>query len=134
MRSDDRDRAGRLHDALQRLPYPRAPRTLLPRILAAIARPWYAREWLAWPRQWQAASLVFAVLSGIGAWVFLSTSSHVAEIESVMTTAATAARVLWRLVVQPVAAHVLALAIMACLTCAAGWAALSRVACPGVSR
>ena len=134
MRSDDRDRTGRLHDALRRLPYPPAPRTLLPRVLAAALRPWYAREWLAWPRHWQAASLACAVLAGIGAWTFLSTSSHVAEIESVMTTAATAARVLWRLVVQPVAAHVLALAIMACVTCAAWWAALSRLACPGVSR
>ena len=134
MRSDDRDRAGHLHDALVRLPFPRAPRMLLPRVLAAVARPWYAREWLAWPLHWQAASLAVALSVSAAGWVFLSTSPHVAALESVMTTGATAARVLWRLVVQPITTHVLALAIAACFTCAAGWAALSRLACPGVPR
>ena len=47
--------------ALEALPAPRAPRTLLPRVLAAVQRwterPWYQRSWLTWPLAWQTASL-----------------------------------------------------------------------------
>ena len=46
--------------ALRTLPTPRAPRSLLPRVLAAVAaeasRPWYARAWLSWPLHWQLVS------------------------------------------------------------------------------
>ena len=46
--------------ALRSLPTPRAPRSLLPRVLAAVAaeasRPWYARAWLSWPLHWQLVS------------------------------------------------------------------------------
>ena len=42
---------------LRRLPLPRAPQTLLPRVLAAVEqwreRPWYARAWFTWPLAWQ---------------------------------------------------------------------------------
>ena len=47
--------------ALGQLPAPRAPRTLLPRVMAAVptpARPWHARPWLMWPAGWQIISLV----------------------------------------------------------------------------
>ena len=135
MRSDDdRDRSGHVHRALRELPCPRAPRTLLPRVLASVARPWYAREWLAWPHRWQAASVALAAALVTGTWLFLETSSFVGPIESAASTAAGGARVLWRFVFQPVAAHVLTLGVAACLTCAAGWAALSRLASPGVSQ
>src|SRR5262245_59012249 len=58
-----------IDDALRALPAPRAPRTLLPRVLAAKAelrpRPWYTRAWLTWPAGWQVASLVvFTALAG----------------------------------------------------------------------
>ncbi len=53
---------------LGRLPLPRAPRTLVPRVMAAIQewslRPWYERAWFTWPRGWQLASL--ALLMAIG--------------------------------------------------------------------
>ena len=61
----------RLVDAeLKRLPAPRAPRTLLPRVLAAVeaqqrhAKP--ARGWALWPRAWQFAGgvVMAAVLIG----------------------------------------------------------------------
>ena len=45
---------------LRSLPAPRAPRTLLPRVMAAANeaanRPWYSRTWLQWPVGWQLAS------------------------------------------------------------------------------
>jgi hypothetical protein len=130
MRADDADRASWLHRELRRLPYPRAPHSLLPRVLALVARPWYAREWLSWPLHWQAASLALAAATVAGGWLLAATSPAVADLMATVDSAAAAARVLWRLLVQPVFAYVLALSIAACITCAAGWAALSRFALP----
>jgi hypothetical protein len=52
--------------ALRALPAPRAPRTLLPRVLAAVAaeasRPWYARAWLSWPLHWKLVSAATAAV------------------------------------------------------------------------
>jgi hypothetical protein len=52
---------------LRSLPTPRAPRTLLPAVMAAANeaanRPWYSRTWLQWPVGWQLASAV--VLLGV---------------------------------------------------------------------
>ena len=52
--------------ALERLPAPRAPHTLLPRVMAAVQqwtrRPWYARAWVTWPLGWQALSTAALVL------------------------------------------------------------------------
>ena len=52
---------------LRSLPAPRAPRTLLPAVMAAANkvanRPWYSRTWLQWPVGWQLASAV--VLLGV---------------------------------------------------------------------
>lgn len=49
--------------ALRNLPEPRAPRTLAPRVMAAVharlAHP-PARTWFEWPRTWQVASLASA--------------------------------------------------------------------------
>jgi hypothetical protein len=60
-----------VHQRLQQLPTPRAPRTLLPRVMEAVARmarPWYARSWFTWPRAWQfvsaAALVVFVIALG----------------------------------------------------------------------
>jgi hypothetical protein len=51
---------------LKALSGPRAPRTLLPRVLAAVEiaarRPWYARPWLAWPAAVQGLSLAVGLL------------------------------------------------------------------------
>jgi hypothetical protein len=60
---------------LKALPPPRAPGTLLPSVMlavaAAAARPWYARPWRAWPAGWQVASGValLALLAGAAAVV-----------------------------------------------------------------
>ena len=52
---------------LRSLPAPRAPRALLPRVMAAVddaaRRPWYSRTWLQWPIAAQLASAL--VLIGV---------------------------------------------------------------------
>lgn len=49
---------------LRALPSPKAPPTLLARVMAEVADvhllPWYRAGWLSWPILWQAASLVLA--------------------------------------------------------------------------
>lgn len=59
---------------LRRLPYPSAPATLLPRVLAAVqawaARPWYERAWLTWPVGWQVASVVLFAVAAVAAAAF----------------------------------------------------------------
>ena len=70
MNPDDLERL--THRELHRLPAPRAPRTLLPRVMAAVEawanRPWYTRAWFTWPLGWQvasAAALVLLVTGGV---------------------------------------------------------------------
>ncbi len=61
--------------ALKELPAPRAPRTLLPRVMAAIesgraepapARTPRARPWVTWPLAWQVASVAVVIALGLG--------------------------------------------------------------------
>jgi len=63
--------------ALRNLPEPRAPRTLAPRVMAAVharmAHP-QARTWFEWPRVWQVASLGSALVllaAVVVGWPFL---------------------------------------------------------------
>ena len=64
---DPADLERQIDRELRALPVPRAPRTLLPRIMAAVEetaqRPWYMRTWLQWPMAWQLASAM--VLIGV---------------------------------------------------------------------
>lgn len=115
---------------LARLPTPAAPATLLPRVLAAIERtglrPWYRRPWEEWRPAAQAASMAtLAALVWIaGAALEWSAGSPVAD--DLASLAATA-DVLWRLWLQPVLGHLLALTGLMCLASAALCAALARV-------
>src|SRR6187200_2275287 len=61
--------------ALDRLPPPRAPRSLLPRVMAALEANQAAhrpaprvRPWLAWPLAWQMASIAVVMAITIGIW------------------------------------------------------------------
>ena len=143
---DDRD----LDRALSVLPPPRAPRTLAPRVMAAIAAPaapWYARPWLSWHPALQTASL-FVVLSAIALVVMvwarpetvLAQVSTVASPETVSWATRLATRVkqitavtslLWDVVLGPIAIFVLAVALFVAMACAAAWTAVSRVALGG---
>jgi hypothetical protein len=150
MHPSDDDLERLVDERLSRLPVPRAPRTLLPRVMAAVARagrPWYQRDWRAWPAVWQAlstAALVSLVL-GIGL-LMSSVQGHVDRevteiVQPVVSPAgqllerveaiATASQVVWR-VVQPVTGVLVTWILLMCAACAAFGAALKRVAFEGV--
>ena len=130
---------------LRRLPAPRAPRTLLPHVMAALeetaARPWYSRAWLTWPLGWRVASAI-ALAATIAGGVLLLPTLHaavaalaivadvrgdVAETTRQMETAATAVRVLWGALLAPVVPYALALVLLMCAACAVFGTALNHM-------
>jgi hypothetical protein len=147
----------RLVDAsLRALPPPAAPRTLLPRIMASVAAlertPWYARPWLAWPAGWQAASaaVLAAVVVGAGLAApalelvvgeaaalglryvpgdVTGAFAHAFDLAGRLSTAATALRVVWRVVFAPFTAYAAVLLVLMSAACAAFAAAIAHMAC-----
>jgi hypothetical protein len=139
---------------LKQLPTPPAPRTLLPRVLAATVHrkpaPWYARPWVTWPRGWQIASVVVFVAIGVSLSIFMPTVQHVAgnipsrfagsapgriaAVAAIVAEGATLVRVFWQVMLEPVAFYLLILAVSLSLACAAVWTALERVALGGASQ
>jgi hypothetical protein len=134
---------------LKRLPAPRAPRTLLPRVLAAAAaqerhaRP--ARGWAVWPRPWQVAGGLIAIVIFAGIWKLaaiarpfmtelMPSGGRAAAWTRSADDAATVVRVLWEVVLQPVATYVSILAISLALACALLWTAVERLAPGGASQ
>lgn len=152
MTDDDLER--RTHDALRRLPAPRAPESLLPRVMAA-ARPvprraWYRGAWHSWPRAWQAVSalgvlaaiaataLMLApvdaaigqeLLARLGDWPMRLTTTA-----SRVTAALNATVLVWRTIVEPVRVYVMAFVAIASMACALLGAALLHVATERMSR
>lgn len=142
----------RLVDAeLKRLPAPRAPRTLLPRVLAAVdaqqqhAKP--ARGWAFWPRAWQFAGGVVMAAVLVGIWRLAAFAGpfisellpavglgRAAAFTRGADDAATVVRVLWEVLLQPVATYVSILAISLALACALFWTAVERLAPGGASQ
>ncbi len=137
---------------LKQLPVPRAPETLLPRVLAATAgrkpAPSCAAPWLERPRRWQMASVAVLALivAGIGllghlgwpevvaGWPWLKSASRtVTRIGAVAEDGATIVRVCWRVLLGPVTCSLLVVAMLLSLACAALWTALDRVAPEGAS-
>jgi hypothetical protein len=143
------------HHALRRLPSPRAPRSLTPRVMAAVrARreaPWFARPMTTWPFALQAMTIALAVvpLAALGVWVFgggvlqsgvtalgLSGSAPWSQLlppvlRQAMDQASTVL-VLWRLLFAPVLVYAAAFAVaVGCVfvVCAAAltWVVLGRV-------
>jgi hypothetical protein len=116
---------------LRELPQPRAPRTLLPRVLAAAQRwsqpPWYARAWFTWPVGWQAATIValsaiaavsYVLLPEIyaavqGALPFGARTGRVAAVLArAFTVAVDVGAVFWRTLFQPVAPYASAVILL----------------------
>lgn len=73
MNSHNLERA--IDAALRQLPAPRAPQTLLPRVMASVQawplRPWYSRAWVTWPLGWQAVSIAALLLIVAGSALLL---------------------------------------------------------------
>jgi hypothetical protein len=149
--------------ALRELPTPRAPRTLLPRVMAAAAarsaaqrphgtiepqRP-PATTWFMWPRAWQAASIAALALLVVGAvWVWPSArdvtgTSLPGAIGAAWTNvvvairsagaAATVVSMVWNSFVGPIVPYVLVWIVVMSAACAGFGAALGRVALGGAS-
>ena len=130
---------------LRKLPAPRAPRTLLPRVMAAVQesarRPWYSRAWMTWPIGWQVASvcLLFAALGGavallptvqaaIGTLTFVpDMGGNVADTARDVEVATTAVRVLWRSLLAPVVPYAFGLVFVMCAACAIFGTALNHL-------
>lgn len=148
MEPDDLERL--LDRALADLPSPRAPRSLRPRVLAAVAPAPTGRPWFTWPWPMQMASALLAL--GIAAVVAWGWPLVVAEVRGLVPdpvqasagyfggaaeTSAAIGRVIqltWSAVIAPIAKGVLLLTLTLCTACAVCLAALSRVALGGASR
>ena len=141
----EHDLETRVHRELGRLPAPRAPHTLLPRVMAAVqdwaSRPWYARAWFTWPLGWQVVSVAALVLLITGAVMvapevetgaaggiasvqarFVSTVHDVAP-----PVAATSAGILWRTLLEPLVNYAVVIIVLMFLACAVFGTALNHV-------
>jgi hypothetical protein len=139
--------------ALRRLPVPRAPQTLLVRVMRAVeaeALPWYARPWLRWPLAWQVASAVMVVGVLVGASLAVGmaltmfnpdavpgVATLVSSIEQWLAPVASAARgatAIWRAVIEPLAYIALLPVLMMFAATVVFGAALGRLAFGGPSQ
>ncbi|HEY7500849.1 MAG TPA: hypothetical protein VH740_20160 [Vicinamibacterales bacterium] len=153
--SRDRNDLDIVGHALSELPSPRAPRTLLPRVMAAAsakevgrARP-AATTSFVWPSAWQAASLAALVVLVAGlAWIWPSArgfleSPSAGPIGTIWTNlvvvvrstaaAASVVSVVWESLVRPIVPYVFVWIVLMSAACAGFGAALGRVALGGAS-
>ena len=133
---------------LRALPMPRAPQTLLPRVMAAArawsARPWYAREWFTWPLGWQigsvallllvlgggiaAATTVQALAGSLVSWLTPATQKlNVPQLASALEVTMSTGRVMWRALVQPLLPYAFVVVVLMSAACAALAVALNRM-------
>lgn len=118
----------RLDRELRELPQPRAPRTLLPRVLAATvhrAPQRAASGWFTWPLAWRAVSIALLIVFAVGVSTLFSAPPP--AVNSAAKTAGeivTVVRVVWELMLQPVATYLFILGISVAFACALAWAAL----------
>ena len=139
---------------LAQLPRPCASRSLMPRVMAAVAtsRP-APRTWFTWPLEWQVlsiAALAVLVAGAVWSWPIAHTAMTTAlaalwgKAGAVTSWIAPAtARVqgvvsvigsVWRGLLQPVVGGVFLILVILCAICAAFGAALGRVALGGASQ
>jgi len=130
--------------ALRRLPAPRAPHTLLPRVLAAVQewsqRPWYTRAWFTWPIGGQIVSAAALILIVVGSALLMMSAqtalgqttarllSGVTPVAHQVEAILNATRVVWRAVIEPFAGYAFVLVALMCFACVAFGTALNHVA------
>jgi hypothetical protein len=139
---DPIDRDDGLDRALKALDAPRAPRTLLPRVMAAVAeheRQPIARPWMQWPRTWRIASFagmavvtvaviwllpnLEVVIRASGGWLSQRDTALGGGVESAASFLSVG-RTLWQSLVGPVLWYVVVWMIVMTTACAALGAAL----------
>jgi hypothetical protein len=118
-----------LDEELRQLPAPRAPRTLLPRVIAATAglqtpaAP--ATGWFTWSWTKRAASIgAFGVVAVLILLAVRQPPDSVAKTAQAASDATTVVRVFWDVLLQPLAVYFFALGVLFTLACAAAWAAM----------
>jgi hypothetical protein len=129
---------------LRRLPTPRAPQTLLPRVMSAVqawaGRPWYTRAWVTWPLAWQIVSVaaLAAIVAG-GAMLLPHARSAVVTVAAAFATddvttvsqqvaeTTSGAGILWRTLLQPLLTYVFGVVVLMVLACVAFGTALNYV-------
>ena len=112
---------------LKGLPSPRAPQTLLPRVIAATSgtAPQTATGWSTWSPAWQASSVAVLLLAiATISWLFAAPPAQVVESTRTAGEVAAVMRVFWDVLLQPVATYIFVLGLSLALACAAAWAAL----------
>jgi hypothetical protein len=151
---DPRDLERLIDRELQALPSPRAPKTLLPRVMRAVRAaapvvPARATGWSTWPVAWRTGALAAAVVA-LGLVTFWPLLLSLADAALAHTNSAAGARlsavlhgigdvvaavhVVWRVLLQPVAIFVLAIIAVMSAACAVFGTALGRVALGGAPR
>jgi hypothetical protein len=139
--------------ALVRLQPPRAPHTLLPRVLAAVRQTqqrWSVRGWSGWPLGWRLASCALfaaAVVLGIAiapaaraaladgwTWLQMEVPGPIAGVEwalalaTQVSAAFDVAAIVWRTLLVRIVAGAALLAMLMCLACLALASAVQHVA------
>lgn len=148
MDADDLER--HVHRSLASLPAPRAPATLRPRVLAAVAPDVVGRPWFTWPWPLQVAALLTAIgCAGLLAWAWPTVvavlasamperlhagAGHMASVAETGTSVVRLLQLTWTGVVAPMAKLALLLTVMLGTACAVCLAAFSRVALGGASQ
>lgn len=120
----DADLAALVQRELEQLPTPRAPETLLPRVMLAVSArasgPWYGRAWFTWPWHWRLASIAAVAVAAFGAWRLPPAPPSV-------VTAISTTRVVWDALVQPLLPYLVAIMLLMGLACVVFGAALNYV-------
>jgi hypothetical protein len=152
---DDREIEALVDRSLKALPAPRAPETLLPRVMAAVAAAEGARArhaprpWFTWPLAWQAASLAGVAIVAAAGFVLAphlgsaagfgmpaAMTPIVSWTSSIVDTLDAAVRVgsiVWDTYLRPVVGYLLAWVVLMSAACATFGLALGRVALGGAS-
>jgi hypothetical protein len=124
----DADLERLLDRELKKLPAPRAPQSLLPRVMAAAGvspQPVPATGCSTWSPGWQACSVaVLLLFVATVAWLFSAPPAPVVESTRTAGEIAAVMRVFWDVLLQPVATYIFVLGLSLALACAAAWAAL----------
>lgn len=123
-----------IHEALRRLPEPKAPRSLAPRVMQAVAALERAHAgvtpaagWRQWPLVWQMLAVVIATSTAVALALVLSPAMEWLG----SLAAARAASALWQTFVAPIALPVLVFTAVMGTACALLVAALKHVAWEG---
>lgn len=150
MNPDDLERL--IDRELKQLPSPRAPETLLPRVLAATAArksaPSHAERWFDRSRRWRLATVAVLVLitAGVAAMGYVwrpqlgaglswlqGAGGTLTRVGTAAQDGATLVRVCWRVLLGPLTFSLLVITLSLSFACAALWAALERVSPRGAS-